>query len=197
MHTQSGCSANDCAPSDRPPGDCPPIFLVGPRCSGKTTLAGLLAQRFGLSCRDTDAILCAEAGLSVAEIVRREGWAAFRERESRALRAAAIPGAVVGTGGGVVLDPANRTFMRASGLVMYLEAPAALLAGRLAHDRGIYTEQGRPSLTGEDPEQEMAQVLAERAPLYRESAHYTVDAAPPVQTVLEAISALLKQDIKI
>ena len=166
---------------------CPPLFLVGPRCSGKTTLAGLLAERFGLSCLDTDAILTAEAGMSVSEIVEREGWEAFRTRESRALAAAALPGAVVATGGGIVLDPQNRAFMRASGLVIYLDAPAELLSERLARD----CDAGRrPSLTGEKPEQEMVRVLAERAPLYRASAHYRVDASPPPQAVLEAVAAL-------
>jgi shikimate kinase len=165
------------------------IFLVGPRCCGKTTLAGLLAERFGLSCLDTDAILTAEAGMSVAEIVDREGWEGFRQRESRALVAAAVPGAVVATGGGVVLDPRNRAFMRASGLVVYLDAPAALLGERLARDRGAV----RPSLTGEGSEQELARVLAEREPLYRGSAHCRVDASPPPQAVLEGIAAFLEQ----
>jgi len=169
--------------------DCPPVFLVGPRCSGKTTLAGLLAERFGLSCRDTDAILTAEAGMSVSEIVEREGWEGFRKRESRALAAAAVPGAVVSTGGGAVLDPQNRALMHASGLVIYLDAPAEVLGERLARDGSIHR---RPSLTGEDPKQEMARVLAERDPLYRASAHCRVDASPPPQAVLEAVAAFLE-----
>ena len=171
--------------------DKPLIFLVGPRCCGKTTLAGLLAARCGFSCQDTDAMLTAEAGMSVSEIVEREGWEGFRARESRALAAAAAPGAVVATGGGMVLDPQNRAFMRASGLVIYLEAPAALLCERLAGDRGVV----RPALTGEGPEQEIARILAEREPLYRESAHYRVDASPPPQVVLESIAELLEQRI--
>jgi len=179
MHTQSGCQ---------------PIFLVGPRCCGKTTLAGLLAQRLDLSYRDTDAILTAEADMSVAEIVQREGWEGFRQRESRALIAVClptIPGTVVATGGGVVLDPGNRALMRASGLVIYLDAPAALLSKRLARDQA--RGASRPSLTGEDPEQELTRILAEREPLYRESAHYSIDASHTPQTVLETIVALLLQ----
>jgi shikimate kinase len=172
---------------------CPPVFLVGPRCCGKTTLAGLLAERFSLSCLDTDIILTAEAGMSVPEIVEREGWEGFRKRESRALAAAAVRGAVVATGGGMVLDPQNRTLMRASGLVIYLDAPAQALGERLARDGGVCR---RPSLTGEDPEQEVARVLAERDPLYRASAHCLVDASPPPQAVLEALAALLENFLK-
>ena len=176
----------------------PPVFLVGPRCCGKTTLAKLLAERFGLLCNDTDAMVTAEATLSVSEIVDREGWEAFRQRESRALAAAAVPGTVVATGGGMVLDPRNRDFMRASGLVIYLSAPAALLAERLARDnRNGQTGHGggasrRPSLTGDDPEREMARVLAEREALYQAAAHFCVDASPLPEAVLVNIVALLE-----
>ncbi|MCL1939664.1 MAG: shikimate kinase AroL [Desulfovibrionaceae bacterium] len=169
----------------------PLVFLVGPRCCGKTTLAGLLAERFGLSCLDTDAILTTEAGLSVSEIVEREGWEGFRKRESRALATAAVPGAVVATGGGMVLDPQNRALMRATGLVIYLDAPAEVLGARLARDHGVSL---RPSLTGEDPEREMARVLAERDSLYRESAHCRVDASLPLQAVLEVVAAFLESE---
>jgi shikimate kinase len=172
----------------------PPVFLVGPRCCGKTTLAGLLAKRFGFFCRDTDAILTAEACMSVSEIVEREGWEGFRARESRALAAAAVPGAVVATGGGAVLDPQNRVFMRASGLVIYLDAPAEVLGKRLAHDCDA---AGRPSLTGEGSQEEIAQVLAERAFLYLASAHYRVDASPLPQTVLETLAALLENTLTV
>lgn len=166
----------------------PPVFLVGPRCCGKTTLAGLLAERFGLIPLDTDAILTAEAGLAVAEIIRREGWEGFRKRESRALAAAAVPGSVVATGGGAVLARENRTLMRSSGLVIYLEAPAETLAARLERDGGAAR---RPSLTGEDPQREMARVLGEREALYRESAHHRVDASRPPEAVAVAVAELL------
>jgi shikimate kinase len=147
-----------------------------------------LAERIGILCLDTDIILTAEAGMSVSEIVEREGWEGFRMRESRVLATTAVPGVVVATGGGMVLDPQNRAFMRACGLVIYLDAPAGILAERLARDCGAR----RPSLTGEDPQQEMAKVLIERDPLYRASAHYRVDASLPPQAVLEAVVALLE-----
>lgn len=166
----------------------PPIFLVGPRCSGKTTLAGLLSRRFDLTCLDTDVLIREEAGFGVPDIVAREGWAGFRQRESRALAKAARPGAVIATGGGMVLAPENRSFMRSSGLVIYLAAPAPALGRRLCYDGGA---SSRPSLTGMDPAEEMAAVLAEREPLYRECAHHVVDASLLPEQVLEAVSRLL------
>jgi len=41
----------------------------------------------------------------------------------------------------------------------------------------------------------MARILAEREPLYRECAHWSVDASLPPQAVLEAVSAFLEQRI--
>ena len=128
--------------------------------------------------------------MAVPEIVEREGWAGFRERESRALAAASSrPGAIVATGGGMVLSGANRVLMRESGLVIYLSAPAETLAERLASDGGA---ERRPSLTGEDPRLEMVRVLAEREPLYRESAHHCLDASLPPEAVLEAAARIVR-----
>ena len=171
-------------------GNFPPVFLVGPRCCGKTTVAGLLAQRLGFAGLDTDVLLVAKAGMDVPAIVAREGWIGFRRRESSALEEAAAPDTVVATGGGMVLSPENRMFMRAAGIVIYLRAPAAVLAGRMAGDGGAAR---RPSLTGEDPEAEMASVLAEREPLYRESAHYCVDATLRPEAVVAAIADFLER----
>ena len=170
-------------------GNHPPVFLVGPRCCGKTTVAGLLARRLGFAGLDTDVLLAAKAGMDVPAIVAREGWSGFRRRESLALEEAAMPGTVVATGGGMVLLPENRAFMRAAGVVVYLRAPAQVLAARLAGDGGAAR---RPSLTGEDPQAEMASVLAEREPLYRESAHYCVDATLRPEAVVAAIAGFLE-----
>ncbi len=167
----------------------PSIFLIGPRCCGKTTLSGLLAKRLGLPQLDTDALVCAEAGMSVAAIVEREGWEGFRARESQALTHAALAGSVTATGGGAVLSAENRALMRQAGMVLYLSAPAHILAERLERDGGALQ---RPSLTGEDPRLEMIRVLAEREALYRECAHHCLDASLSQEAVLEAATRLGK-----
>ncbi len=164
------------------------IFLVGPRGSGKTTVGRMLAGRLSLAFMDTDALVAEGAGQSIAEIVEAEGWPGFRLRESLALAAAAVSGTVVATGGGMVLSEANRAFMRLHGRVIYLHAPARVLRDRLMRR----PEAGqRPSLTGENPADETAAVLAERDPLYRAAAHHTVEAVASPREVVENISDML------
>lgn len=168
------------------------LYLTGPRACGKTTAGRLLARSLDAPLLDTDAML-QEDGRSVADIVAAEGWEGFRARESAILRRAAeelrASGASVGvvsTGGGMVLAEENRIFMRRTGIVIFLSAPAALLAARL--ERGALEAQ-RPSLTGQDVVAEVEQVLKERLPLYKEAQHI-VDASLPAGRVCALIRRL-------
>jgi len=166
------------------------IFLVGARASGKTSVGLRLAEALAYDFWDTDAWLCGKEGLTVAEIVARSGWAAFRELESAALREAGRgPRRVVATGGGMVLAAANRAFMRAGGLVFYLAAPAEVLAARLA---AAPEREQRPSLTGRPAEDEAALVLAEREKFYLETAHQVVAAEAPLEAVVADILGRLR-----
>lgn len=171
----------------------PLIFLVGPRACGKTTVGRALARQLGLPFVDTDQYLQHQAGRTVAQIVAGEGWAGFRHRESDTLRAVVklhqAAGAVIATGGGMVLDAQNRAFMRQQGRVFFLSASAEALSARLA---GNPLAAQRPSLTGADIKEEITQVLRERLPLYEEAAHYKLDAKLSPAHICEAAMGLLR-----
>ncbi len=97
------------------------VYLVGPRASGKTTVGKALAARAGWNFEDTDATVVATAGMTVEQIVEREGWEGFRRRETEALRATLGRDCLVAaTGGGMVLADENRRMLREGGLVVYL-----------------------------------------------------------------------------
>ena len=163
------------------------IFLIGPRGSGKTTVGKLLAKRLGLPFQDTDRLACERAGCSIAELVEREGWPAFRALESACLADAAT-GGVVATGGGAALDPENRKYMRDNGRVLYLHVPLNVLTERL--ERNL-SAGNRPSLTGRDPVEELAAIVAEREPLYLETAHHVVDADLPLEQLVQELATML------
>lgn len=171
----------------------PRITLVGYRGTGKSTVAALLAQRLACDWLDADAVLESRLGLTIADLVRTHGEAAFRDAEAAILRdlLGACPG-VLATGGGVVLRRENRELLREAGRpVAWLTAPAAVIRGRLAADP--LTPGRRPALTGHDPLAEVDAALAVREPFYREVADEAFDtAAASAEQVAGRIAAWRK-----
>jgi shikimate kinase len=167
------------------------LFLVGMMGSGKTTLGRALAQRLQREFADTDRVLVERTGVPVATIFEVEGEEGFRRRESAVLaELAARPGLVIATGGGAILLEANRTLMREQGTVIYLRARLESLWERTRHD------SSRPLLQTPNPRARLAEILAEREPLYREAAHVTVDTGSQSASTLtnRVIAALRAQD---
>ncbi|KYP97362.1 shikimate kinase [Sodalis-like endosymbiont of Proechinophthirus fluctus] len=169
-----------------------PLFMVGARGCGKTTVGQTLARVLGCAFTDTDEMLWRSNGKTVADIVAEEGWMGFRARESEILASVTQGQTVVATGGGIILSAANRRFIRARGTVVYLNVSAQELARRLQ----AYPEEAqRPSLTGKPMIEEIAEVLATREKLYQEAAHHIVDAsqAPDdvVYTILQQLSSAI------
>ncbi|BBS35997.1 shikimate kinase AroL [Enterobacter cloacae complex sp. 2024EL-00215] len=166
-----------------------PIFLVGPRGCGKTTVGLALARACQSQFIDTDHWLQEHAGQTIAEIVEKEGWESFRARETAALEAVTAPATVIATGGGIILAEYNRQFLREKGIVIYLCAPVSTLVGRLE----AFPEEGqRPTLTGKPISEEVSDVLAERDALYREAAHHVVDASVSPEQVVDSVVTALR-----
>ncbi|QJT79433.1 shikimate kinase AroL [Kosakonia sp. MUSA4] len=166
-----------------------PIFLVGARGCGKTTVGQALALAQGCQFIDTDFWLQETAQQTIADIVARDGWEAFRAWETEALKTVTAPARVIATGGGIILSEYNRHFMREKGIVVYLCAPVAVLADRLE----AFPEEGqRPTLTGKPISEEVSEVLALRDALYREAAHHVVNAAQSPDQVVSDIEAALQ-----
>ena len=165
------------------------IYLIGARAAGKTTFGGALARQLGCNYVDTDIHLRETTGETVADIVSREGWDGFHKRESAVLREVTAPATVIATGGGMVLAEENRRFMRENGIVLYLSAPAEVLAARLQANPNAAQ---RPTLTGKSIAEEVAEVLAAREPLYRETATHILNAAATPKALLAEALALLK-----
>lgn len=165
------------------------IFMVGARGAGKTTVGSALAQVLGYQFIDTDLFMQQTTQMSVAEIVAQEGWLGFRQRETMTLQAVTQPSTIVATGGGVILAEENRRFMCQYGTVIYLRAPASVLAQRLEE----YPEEGqRPTLTGRPIAEEMLEVLTAREVLYQDVAHYVMDGTVKPQQLVEQILAILQ-----
>ncbi len=94
------------------------IVLVGMPSSGKTTLGRMLSEKTGMRFIDTDILIAEGAGRSIPEIFDAEGEKGFRLRESRVIsEVSVLNGAIIATGGGAVLDPANVRRLRRNGTI--------------------------------------------------------------------------------
>jgi shikimate kinase len=155
------------------------VYLVGMPGSGKSTVGPELARRLGVPFVELDAEIERAAGKTVREIFEQDGETRFRELEVAALtEAAAADPSVVSCGGGVVLEPANRVLLRATGEVVFLDVPLDVLTERVrpAADRPLIRERG-----------DLERLASEREPLYREFAAHVVDARGTVEDVAAAI----------
>lgn len=147
------------------------LWLVGMMGSGKTTVGRLVAVGAGLPFHDVDLIVQQRIGTSIPDLWKREGENAFRAIEASIVsELASAEGTVISTGGGAILRKSNRRAMRRSGTVVWLQAPAAVLATRV----GGSLE--RPVLGG-GGENRLAELLENRHDAYEAVAHHTVNTA--------------------
>ena len=175
------------------------VFLVGARASGKSTIGRSLAETLGCPFLDTDKELTRDLGCSIDVFVKENGWDAFRRKEHETLKRLAGSEEekqggewlVIATGGGMVLLPENRKILREKGITFYLEAPVEVLVRRLSEDPMSDT---RPSLTGKGLLEEVAGVVKDREPLYREASHHCVSTNQSVKNIVREIYQKLYKD---
>jgi shikimate kinase len=146
----------------------PRVVLVGPMGAGKTTVAGLLAQRWGESVRDTDHDVETAAGRPIPEIFVDDGEQHFRALERAAVaQALTSHDGVLALGGGSVLDPDTRSDLRGHRVVF-------LRVGLADAVKRVGLGSGRPLLLG-NVRSRLKTMLDERAPVYDGVAQITVD----------------------
>lgn len=142
------------------------IILTGFSGTGKSAVGPLLAKNLGWDLLDTDAIVEERVGKPILNTFRDDGEAAFRDLEAEALaEALKHDGAVVSTGGGIVLRSENRRAMAEGGFIVCLEARPETIFARLtarSDDRPL----DRPLLATEDPLSRIRQLKASRQHLY-------------------------------
>ena len=141
------------------------LYLIGYRCSGKTSVGKMLADQTGRQFFDCDTLLVDEAGMSIKQIVENRGWNAFRDMEQAVLkRVCQLDATVVATGGGVVINAENVQHMKKSGVVIWLKAEPDTIKKRIMQDQT--TDSFRPSLSAKGVLKEIEETLESRLPLY-------------------------------
>lgn len=146
------------------------IFFIGLMGAGKTTIGRLLAKQMGKVFYDSDHEIERKTGVKIPLIFELEGEAGFRKREAAVIEELCqLDNIVMATGGGAVLAPENREFLRNNGHVIYLRANVHDLWQRTRNDKT------RPLLQGGDIKPKLEKLYIERDPIYTELASCIVD----------------------
>lgn len=161
------------------------LVLIGMPGSGKTKLSKLLAARLGLTAVDTDQMVVERAGKTIPELFSAYGEAVFRDLETAAVReAAALEGAVIATGGGVILREENMAVLRETGLVFFRDRSPAAIVGE--------DHSGRPLIGGDS--ERVYRLYRVRLPLYQKYAHHTIPHTDTLEMAAKLIAALYEQE---
>ena len=146
----------------------PRVILVGPMGAGKTTVAGLIGEAWGVPVRDTDADIVAAEGRSIGEIFVDDGEERFRAIEAEAVAdALATHDGVLALGGGAVLDERTREALAGRPVVF-------LRVGLSDAVKRVGLGSGRPLLLG-NVRARIKALLDERTPIYESVATHVVD----------------------
>lgn len=163
------------------------IVLIGMPGAGKSTIGVLLAKTMLMDFCDTDLIIQKSCGTSLCNIINDKGTDEFINIEDEIISSQTFINCVIATGGSAVYGNNAMKNLCQNGIIIYLKVNADELQKRIhnIHTRGIAMKDGTT----------IAQLYAERAPLYEKYADYTVECtdATPEQCV-EEIAKILKQN---
>jgi shikimate kinase len=140
------------------------LALIGFMGTGKSCAGRLAAEALHFTFLDTDQVIEARAGKTIAKIFEEEGEAVFREWERRIVEELTRrTRTVIATGGGLPVNPANLASLKTHALVICLWAsPETILERVRGHSH-------RPLLNEPDPLVKIRQLLEVRGPFYRQA----------------------------
>ena len=143
------------------------IILTGFMGTGKSNIGRKVAARLRRPFVDLDDVIAQRAGKTIPAIFAEGGEPAFRALEAAVCAELAAPaGRVIATGGGAMVNPANREALAAGGTLICLEAaPEAIL-------RRVSRGDERPMLAGGEPLARIRELLAQRASAYAAVPHH-------------------------
>jgi shikimate kinase len=140
------------------------LALIGFMGTGKSSVGRMAADALRFTFLDTDTVIEARAGKSIADIFQHDGEPAFREWERRVVEELTRrKHTVIATGGGLPVNPANLTSLKSHALVVCLWAsPDTILERVSGHSH-------RPLLNEPNPKEKIQELLAVRGPFYRQA----------------------------
>ena len=160
------------------------LVLVGLPGVGKSSVAQMMAQRWGCEWVDTDDVLADQVGRPAADFLREAGEAVFRKEELLALQLSLAGDNVVATGGGVVTMPEARGPL-SEAVTFWLDCDDHVILSRL--------DDGDRPLLGDDPEGALVRLRREREPWYQAVSRARVEASGTLDDVSDRIERALAE----
>lgn len=135
--------------------------------AGKSTIGVLLAKSMLMDFSDTDLIIQKKYSAALCEIIRKHGIKEFLEIENDVICKSEFHNCVIATGGSAVYGEEAMKSLKENGVAVYLKVEPQELEKRInnIHTRGIAMKDGTT----------IAELYAERAPLYEKYADITVN----------------------
>lgn len=158
------------------------LVLIGYRGSGKSSVGKDLARMLGLDWLDTDSEIQEKAGRSIRDIFAEQGEPRFRDMETGILqdlnaKSSEVPGAVISSGGGMVMREENRRLLKKLGPVVWLKITPETALKRITADKA--TAETRPALSTNPLALEIREMISQRAPFYAAVADLTIENDDP------------------
>lgn len=157
------------------------LALIGMPAVGKSTVGVLLAKKMGYDFLDTDILIQAKEGKTLAEIIAGVGLEDFLEIEKTHLLSLDCTGHIIATGGSVVYKAEAMAHLARTSVIVYLAVDLDILKTRLSD----VTARGVAITPGKD----IDDLYKERTPLYDTYADLTIDCSTmtPEQVAAEVM----------
>jgi shikimate kinase len=145
------------------------LVLVGMPGAGKSTVGVMLAKKTSRGFVDTDILIQMSQERTLQEIVDTKGYAALRKIEENILLGLSVRNHVIATGGSAVYSAQAMLHLKANSALIFLDVDLSTLESRIRDfdTRGL----------AKRPNQSLAELFAERLPLYTRHADLTIKCA--------------------
>ncbi len=160
------------------------VVLIGMMACGKSTVGRILSKRLHRPFIDTDSAIEQEVGCTISHLFETKGEAYFRDLETK--KAKSLSGRknlVVATGGGMILAPENREYLRENATVIFLKRPIDAILESLDNSNRPLAQDGREAFIAR---------YESRLPLYLETAHVVVDTSQGIDATIEKIMEVIQ-----
>ncbi len=162
------------------------IVLIGMPGAGKSTVGVVLAKKLGYRFIDSDLVIQDKYGKLLHELITEHGVEGFWKIENDVNAGLLVQRSIIATGGSAVYGAEAMRHLREIGLVVYLKLSYEEIEHRLGdlNARGVTLKAG----------QNLADLYAERTPLYEKYAHMTVECDNKLlREVMQEIADELKE----